>query len=337
MTVRSFISNSDSRKPTGHWPLAWALTVGIVLVLLASWEIHWRRRGWVSMVEQEQEAWVLARLSVRPQSTVLLGTSRSGAALDPQAWAAALGSEPPVLLAVEGASALPVLADLAADTSYRGRVIAEMMPTETFAVAEQVGPYVAAAKEARQSPAKRWEAVLRLNVPSHLVFRRPELQPERLVSAALAGRSVHPFHYRLRKDMYRPVDFASEGRLPNQPNVLDTLPFSKMRSWGVPLTGAALDRRIANIARDVAQIQRRGGEVTFLLLSGCGGRKVIEELLYPKPLYWARLAEIPSVRLIDADAYPEIAGLPCYDGSHIDSHDAPGVTRHIAHLVMDKP
>ena len=336
-TVRSFISNSDSRKPTGHWPRTWALAAGIVFLLLGTWELFWRSRGWTTMVVADREAWVLARLSVRPTSTVLLGTSRTGAALDPEVWAVELGSERPVMLAVEGVSALPVLADLAADTSFRGRVVAEMMPTETFAPGELVGPYVAAAREARTSPAKRWEAALRIAGSSHLVFRRPELQVNRLIRNALQGVPLRPVHYRLRKDLFRPIDFAIDHRAPNQPAVLDTLTFGYIRRWGTPLRGAGLDRRIASIARDVQRIQQRGGVVSFLLLSGCGGRKAMEEILYPKPLYWNRLAEIPGVRLIDADSYPEIAGLPCYDGSHIDMHDAPVVTRRVARVVGGTP
>ncbi len=289
------------------------------------------------MIEADREAWVLARLRVRPTSTVLVGSSRTGAALDPQVWAAALGSEPPVMLAVEGESSLPVLADLAADTTFHGFVAAEMLPLATFMQAEPVGPYVKAAREARQSPAKRWEAVLRLNGPSHLVFRRPELQVDRLITMALLGGTLHPVHYRLRKDLFRPINFAIERKTPNQPAVFDTMTFVSMRRWGVPLVGPALDQRIARIAADVKRIQQRGGKVVFLLLSGCGGRKAMEEILYPRPLYWDRLAEVPGVRMIDADAYPEIGGLPCYDGSHIDMHDAPAVTRRIAHLVTEQP
>jgi hypothetical protein len=306
-------------------------------VLLAGWELYWRSRGWVAMIESDEAAWVLARLSVRPQSTVLLGTSRTGAALDPRVWGATMGTPPPVDLAVEGASSLPVLADLASDTTFRGLVVAEMLPLETFAEAEPVGPFLEAAREARESPAKRWEAVLRLNGPSHLVLRRPELRVDRLIANWVQGNRLHAVHYRLRKDLFRPIDFLQEGRRPDQPAIFDTLTFTHMRRWGVPLTGAGLDRRIASIGADVRRIQQRGGTVVFLLLSGCGGRKAMEEALYPKTAYWSRLAEVPGVRMIDADTLPEYAGLPCYDGSHIDQRDAPAVTRRIAHAVMDRP
>jgi hypothetical protein len=336
-TVRSFISNSDSRKPTGHWPRTWLLTVSLVVALLGGWEAYWRSQGWLPMIVADQEAWVLARLRVQPTSTVLVGSSRTGAALDPLVWAATLGTEPPVMLAVEGESSLPVLADLAADTTFHGIVVAEMMPMATFMQDEPVGPYVAAAAEARQSPAKRWEARLRLSGPSHLVFRRPELQVNLLLGYLLLGGNVHQVHYRLRKDLFRPIDFRTEGGVPNPPAVLDTLAFTHLRRWGVPLVGAALDQRIAHIAADVKRIQQRGGTVVFLLFSGCGGRKAMEETLYPRSQYWDRLAEVPGVRMIDTDAYPEIGGLPCYDGSHIDTHDAPAVTRRVAHLVTDKP
>jgi hypothetical protein len=282
---------------------------------------------------------VLARARVRPNSTVLIGTSRIAAADDPRVWGQTLGTEPPVMLATEGEGSLPVLADLARDTTFRGHAVVEMMPTATYDPTAGRGgtleEFLRAYREHLVSPAKRWEARLRVAIPSHFVFRRAEVLPSRLVPAFVAGEAPRPRHHALRADLFRPIDFRLDRIGPNRPEVLDTVRFQNIRRWGAPMSGAPLDSLFSVVGSEVAAIQRRGGRVTFILLEGCGGRKVIENRLYPRERYWNRLRAIPNVAMIDSDDYPTIVNLPCYDGSHIDARDAPAVTREIARAISD--
>jgi hypothetical protein len=312
----------------------------VAFVGLGGWEAYWRIRGWTPTVEAEKETWVLARMRVRPTSTVLVGTSRIAAAIDPLVWASALGTEPPVMLAAEGEGSLPVLDNLANDSTFRGHAVVEMLPSVTYERdAGTIGPfndYLRAYRESRESPARRWEAWFRTHVPSHMVFRRTELLPGRLVPAVLGHQQIRQPHHSLRIDEYRPIDFRLDGIAPNRPSVLDSARFRYIRRWGAPLTGTALDSLISSIGSDVARIQMRGGKVTFIVFQGCGGRRLVEQDLYPTATYWARLRAIPGVKMIDSDDYPEIAGLPCFDGSHIDIQAAPAVTRFVSGLVTAK-
>jgi hypothetical protein len=307
---------------------------------LGGWEMLWRARGWTPTVEAEQEAWVLARMRVKPTSTVLAGSSRIAAAVDPSIWAATLYTDAPVMLAAEGVGALPVLANLASDEQFRGHLVLEMMPVFSYTRdAYASGPLrgnLAAYREAQESPARRWEAWLRVHVPSHFVFRRPELLPQNYVPALMTGRRMRQRHNGLRADQFRPIDFRRDGFAPNRPQVMDTSQFRQIRRWNTPATGATLDSLLARISEDVARLQQRGGTVTFVALQGCGGRRIVETALFPKPVYWERLRAIPGVRLIDSDDVPEIAGLPCYDGSHVDERDTPLVTARLAQLATKR-
>ena len=337
----SFTSSSDKRIPTGPWLRIWALALVLALAVLGAFEAYWRIHGWAPTIEAERETWVLARMRVRPTSTVLLGTSRMAAAIDPQVWAFTLGTQPPVMLAAEGEGSLPILADLAGDTSFHGHLVVEMLPTETYQKgAGERGPlraYLRAYRESVTSPARRWEAWLRVNVPSHFVFRRTELLPGRLVPAVLARHRIRQSHHSLRSDQFRPIDFRLDGIGPDRPTILDSARFRYIRRWGIPLAGTALDSLVRRIAVDVNRIQRRGGRVTFVVFQGCGGRRLVEKHLYPTAIYWDRLRAIPGVQAIDSDEYPEIANLPCFDGSHIDVRDAPAVTKIVARLVTASP
>ena len=319
----------------------WVCGFAAAVLLLSGWEARWRSRGWTPTIEAERETWVLARMRVKPASTVLLGTSRIAAAIDPLVWAATVGDEPPVMLAAEGEGSLPLLEDLASDTSFHGHLVVEMMPTVTWQRgAGSTGPlreYIRAYHESQSSPARRWEAWLRTHVPSHLVFRRTELLPGRLVPAIIGRQRIREMHHSLRGDQFRPIDFRLDGIGPNRPVVLDSARYRYIRRWGAPLVGPALDSLTRAIAASVARVQRRGGKVTFVVFQGCGGRKLVEQELYPTAAYWNRLRAIPGVRAIDSDEYPGIADVPCYDGSHIDVRDAPAVTRLVARLVAPNP
>jgi hypothetical protein len=244
------------------------------------------------------------------------------------------------MLAAEGEGSLPVLENLANDSTFRGHAVVEMMPSVTYEKdAGTIGPlndYLLAYRASRVSPARRWEAWFRTHVPSHMVFRRTELLPGRLVPAVIGHQRIRQPHHSLRMDQYRPIDFRLDGIAPNRPSVLDSARFRYIRRWGAPLTGTALDSLIERIASDVARIQFRGGKVTFIVFQGCGGRRLVEQELYPTATYWARLRAIPGVKMIDSDDYPEIAGLPCFDGSHIDVQASPAVTRLVSGLVAAK-
>lgn len=318
----------------------WCVAVTVAALLLGLWEGFWRSRGWHPAIEAARSVWVLARLRVRPSSTVLLGSSRIGAAVDPLIWATTLGGTPPIMLAIEGEGTLPLLTEFARDTTFHGHLVVEMMAPVTFSRTAANSPllddYIKAYRATRASPALLWEAWLRVRVPGHLVFRRIELLPNRIVPTLVSRRPVRPVHYSLRDDHFRPIDFRIDGFPPNRPEIMDTAHFRYIRKWGVPRSPRELDTLIARVTGDVRRIQARGGDVTFIVLQGCGGRRAVELDLYPKVVFWNRLRSIPGARSIDSDDHVEIADLPCYDGSHIDVSFVPAVTRLIAHLVASR-
>jgi hypothetical protein len=338
--VRATLSSVNDRLPRGGWSRTWALAAILYALILGGWELAWRLRGWKPTVEAYTESWVIARRRVRPNSTVTAGTSRIQGALDPNVWKAATG-QTLTQLALTGGSPISILEDLADDESYHGLVLADVLPFYTFDAAARgdslAHEYLAASRAAAISPAKRWEAYLRTNVPSHFVFRREELLPENLVPVLSDGRIPQTPHTVQGPDRYHPLVFRETGVPANSPSVLDSATFSHLRRVTHPASGPELDQLVSRILRSAERIRLRGGRVVFILFDACGGRKIIEEALYPKERYWGRLRDTPGVLTIDTGDYPEISSLDCFDGSHIDHEDAPGVTRLIAKLVTAAP
>ena len=77
--------STDARLPRGDWPWTWRLVVLLSTLVLGTWELHWRQRGWDATVEANEESWILARGRLFPGSTVVAGTSRIQGVLDPDA------------------------------------------------------------------------------------------------------------------------------------------------------------------------------------------------------------------------------------------------------------
>lgn len=328
--------SADARLPRGDGWRTILVALALVVLVLGSWELFWRSRGWTPTVEASQEGWILARGRIQPTSTVITGTSRIQGALDPDAWQAATGEKAPIQLALAGASPLPVLEDLAADSSFHGLVLAELLPFYTFdarlGAEEDTRNFLAAYREAQSSPAERWEAWFRTHVPNHFVFRRTKLLPHRF-RRAYKGNDLAPPQSYERSDRYHPIFFSEQFRRTVAPGNLDSMRFQNLKKTTRPATGAELERLHGRIRESATQIVARGGRVVLIHLDACGGRKIAESRLYPEAVYWAPLRKIPGITLIDSDDHPEIANLPCLDGSHIDATDAPAVTRFLARLI----
>ncbi len=338
--VLSSTSSSNDRLPPGPWARTWLLTATIVAVVLGGWELLLRGHGVAASVEANKESWILARGRVVPGSTVITGSSRIQAVIDPEPWTREFGGDPPINLALAGGSPVPVLEDLAADSSFHGLVLAEILPMYVFDLRGQgeavVQENLEAYRDARSSPATRWEAQLRVYLAGRFSFRRAEILPQRSYTALLNGELPAPPFGGMEPSRYHPVYFRRVGLPADRPTILDTMTFRPAILNTRPATGTALDSLLQRIQASTAAIQRRGGRVVFLRFPACGGRGALEEKYFPRDVYWRPLPSLTGSLTIDLGDYPEVASLHCFDGSHIDLADAPVVDSLILQAVKQQ-
>lgn len=338
-TVRSSTSSSNDRLPTGGWGGTWLATTLLVLLPLGAWEGYWRTQGFRPRVEAVDESWVLAFRTVPRASTVVVGTSRIQAALEPGVFQAAMGGVPPVNLSLPGNSPLPILEYLADSTDFRGLVLAELLPLFVFDAtlrSEARGrDVIARYGRERGSPAELWENWLLVHGLQHLVFRAPALLPERFVAEARAGRRPLAGNVALRADRFGPV---------HQRPLTTTRPWDAVQGFhgleygvaektGRPANAGEYAAFVQRIERSVNTILDRGGTVVLLYLPACGERRSIEERRYPRGRYWDPLAQSTRAVAIATEDYPTLMNFDCFDGSHIDAGDAPRYTRALADVL----
>jgi hypothetical protein len=311
-----------------------------LLVLLGGWEITLRALGYYHQVYAADESWILAFARVPRASTVVLGTSRIQAALEPDAWRSVMGGSAPVDLALPGNSPLPVFEYLADSTDYRGLVVVEILPLEAFDATQQgaargIG-LIHRFNHDRVSPASLSESWLQVHLLQYLVFRSPELLPSFVIKQVGKGSLLpQPGVLHMHPDRFGPI--AQHPLLATHPwdprRGFYTITHTIAEHAGRPATPEEFAALVARYARAAAAIRARGGKVVFVYLAACGSRLEVEERRYPRARYWdAFVSRVPGIAVASADV-PELSRFDCWDGSHIDAADAPAFSRALASTI----
>jgi hypothetical protein len=327
--------------PPGRWSGTWVLALLITVALLGSWEVAGRRAGFVPSITDDVQAWTVMRGRVSDGSTVVIGTSRAQADLDLRVWADEVGGASPVNLTIAGGSVLPVLDELADIETFRGLVVADIIPRIEFDATrhreELTAPYLSAYEDVRRSPARYAEAHLRSAMPG-MVFKNNGLSPRRVIGSVVAVvRGFRPPelllptppYFSIRGDRYMSLDF-SDVELAERVDML----IEHITQRGHPAVGSEVDDVLARVERAVRRIEDRGGRVVLVHFPHCGAIEELEERTYPRPQYWDRLESLGVGETIYTADRPSLGGFDCPDGSHLDTRDSAEFTRALVRIVV---
>jgi len=100
----------------------------IIGISLISWEYYLRNKGYQISYDDGKEFWAHERSKVyqhKDKITVFIGSSRIKYDLDSDIWMTETG-ERPIQLACVGSTPISVLADLAADEKFKGKLIIDV-------------------------------------------------------------------------------------------------------------------------------------------------------------------------------------------------------------------
>lgn len=329
--MHSSTSSSRERAPRGPWLRTWLLALALLAVSLAAWKVNWTSRGYGLALANNPSAWAAQRLKMKPGSTVLLGTSRMQAGVNPEVWAEETGGETPLQLSLVGTSPLPILKHLAEQTNFHGLVVMGVVEMTLFDV-ENTNSYakeaLAAYRDLVTSPSRRVGVVLNRHLPTSLLVRHRSLNLAGMLDALWEREPLKNPHSNMQPDRW--IEFEVD-RLDR-----NTLDYTEYENQGRPASAAQRDSIIADIETCVGEIQSRGGKVVLVVVPACGKRREIEVRRYPREFYWDKLAAATSALTIYAYDYPELMDFECADGSHLDERDARKFTRALARLVRER-
>ncbi|MDQ3918277.1 MAG: hypothetical protein M3348_07350, partial [Acidobacteriota bacterium] len=208
---------SDLASTSGHeakilsagWLRTWAIAAALTLLLLGGVEAVWRASGFRPALNDDARLWAAARRRVRPDSTVLVGSSRMHADVRPATFAEVTGADT-VQLAVTGGMSYPVLEDLARDPSFKGTVVCELSEVEISTGITTPLERDFVREYRRESPAGRAEAFLQRPVQERLALGLPQLTAPSVFGSLLRGPRPEPSAaaYSVAADRTLSVDFS---------------------------------------------------------------------------------------------------------------------------------
>jgi hypothetical protein len=324
------------------------LTLVLVLVATAGWEMYLRNKGmWISYDDNEG-LWSDKRSKVYKSSndaTVFIGSSRIKYDLDIPTWEKITGDEA-IQLAMVGSNPRPVLENLADDKKFHGKLVIDV--TEGLFFSREGGrstPDKNIGYYKKITPAQRFSFQVNHVLESHLVFLDKNYFS---LNSLLGAIPVHE-----RPEVYGgpnfPQDFGKVSferqTLMTDKFVADTNLQNQVKSiWGefrkrskdVPVTGAALDSIINSVKSCTDRIIARGGKIIFVRTPSSGPYLAGERMGFPREKYWDKLLSVTKCPGIHFEDYPAIAHFVCPEWSHLAPKDAIVFTKNFISILEEK-
>ena len=350
--MHSSTSNFDFTRVVPDVPWRGVLLTVALLSVVATtaWEVRARRAGYAPTLNDTADLWAEARGQVRPDSLVLLGTSRMLFDVDLDVLESGLGRKP-IQLALVGSSPFPILADLAADENFRGTVLLDIVPA--MFLAPTGSPPVQASETALRryrtwNHAQQWSHQLAVRLEDHVAFvRQEDLTLAKLLErvpvpnrkGAIVPPAYPPYFYSLERN--RRARMVPEAAIvgsplnvqvtntwlplftpPPPPSFIPLPQFQQMMMHG-------LETRFRETAKHIARIRARGGKVVFLRLPVTGPLAAAEEKLAPRAVTWDRLVRENAVPAIHFAEHAELNAFDCPEWSHLSAEDSVEFTRRL--------
>ena len=335
----------DYERPIPQVPWR-GMTVVVVLVVIAAasaWEIYCRSIGYGPTLNDNEDLWASTRRRVKPESIVIVGDSRGWFDLDLDELQEGLGKRP-VQLAMGGACAYPVLADLANDESFHGTIICSVVPRLFFAP-PGTPPMERGEKAVRrshtQTPAQRASQYLAMPFEEHVAFlKQEELTLDDLLKRlpipnrpyAQVPPRLPPYFGTLdRERRARMIEECARPGSELQRTIqqiwlpLFTPPpppsYIPKEDFGKKM-GQAIEQRFHDVAAAVQKLRARGGKIVFVRLPDSGGLKALEDRDTPRAQTWDPLLKDTAAPGIYYEDFPELSGFNCPEWSHLSAGDS---------------
>ena len=325
------------------------LTVVLLALFTAGWELYWRSRGFRPTYNDDKVLWATKRKEVyKPsdQASVFIGPSRIKFDLDIPTWEALTG-EKAIQLAIVGTSCRPILNDLAKDEKFKGKLVIDATEFTIFSgiarrdksAIESIDYYK------KQTPSQKLSSVINDGLESNVVF----LEEGKFgLNALLYGMQVPN-----RQSVLGPPAFPKEFSVCSfdrqsylTPMFLSDPRLIKIQiaNWikrGATskkpgLRGDSLLAVFQQIKTSIDKITARGGQVVFVRPPSSGGYLEMEKIVYPRNQYWDALLTYTKTPGIYYADYAETANMVCPEWSHLSPTDAAVYTRNLVKILQEE-
>jgi hypothetical protein len=265
-----------------------------------------------------------------PRIVAFLGASRMALGYSPDAFAFAAPDLRGIQLSISDNLPFTVLADLAADESFRGVAVIDLIEPEIadpLLLTDSQG-YVDRSHALLRVPGAVANRYLASHAQSHLAILG--IGGRRIVTS-LAGkrRWPSPAWVAIDRDRISHGDYTLA-----EPSALRARADRRVAGLPAPPSPDAwlsiLDRHLEPL---VHRIRARGGDVVVLHMPITGQLAERVDKLYPRHLYWDAFAAKSSAHVLHFRDLPAMASLTCPDEMHLDQRDQAAFTRALVEAL----
>jgi hypothetical protein len=310
--------------------MTWLVVASLVAVIVVSYEMFLRSRGYQPSVRDDEYAWAWERMRVddSPRTAALLGSSRIMLAFSPEGFRQVLPDWQYVQLGINGSRPIGTLFDLANDPSFKGVAVVDLSELSLFKSSwSSQDAYIAAYH-------RRWHTV------GAMIERWLATRVQARVAMS-ATRGINTFGKLFR-----------DGSFPTPPYVVTHPDRTRFADYSLADVGRLRRVRIDLLQNEppqadpnlwlaealevepaIAAIEARGGRVVYVRMPTCDERYASDERETPKALFWDVLATRTRAVTVHFLDYPQLAKFECPDTSHIASKDGPEFTRALFEIL----
>ncbi len=321
------------------------------LVALTAWELYWRSKGYIPMLEDNKALWAVQRAKVEDagqSDVVLLGSSRALFDLQLDQWEQETGVRP-IQLASTGSSPLPSFHDLVENTTFAGSVIIGVAPGVYFSTTY---PGAAPIKRIQtrvdhyfdRTYADKLNHLLDIPLQRSFAFLAnddedwsDDLDLKTLVNNITIGnRTGGP----VMPPFYRFQDIEIDRNLKMMQRTVTDTAFANSikRVWGFfGSTNPPPDKEstIAYFLKDLEKFRARGGNAILLRCPSSGGVREAEKQFLPRETFWDELVRQANVPAYHFEDYPQLNQFYCPEWSHLSAADAATFTTELTRILKE--
>jgi len=334
---------------SNHFAKSALWTLLFVTGFFACWEWYLRSKGIDISYDDGKELWAYKRRQVyNENATVFIGASRIKYGLDIPTWKKLTG-EDAIQLAIDGASPLPILNDLAADEKFKGKVVIDIAESFLFSskayLLSRPVSYLNYYKN--ETPTEKTSFWLNQRLESQFVFLdRDHLSLNGFLDKAqykLKPRGgvfiTPPFPIgfcRVTEDRQSKMTDQFVNDSTQIKWVLGNFYALGGRTKSETPDKAVTDSFLTVIKNNIDKIKARGGKVILVRTPSTGIFWKAEEKDYPREKFWNRLVEVTNAPAIHFMDYEAVTNFNCPDNSHLTPKDAIVFTENLVSILEQK-
>ncbi|PNQ73342.1 hypothetical protein C1T31_07435 [Hanstruepera neustonica] len=331
--------------------LSFFVTLILSLVAIVSWECYWRYQGLEPNIDDNKNLWANQRAKLenfQANTAIFIGSSRILYDIQLDVWETDTNTKP-IMLAVQGASPIPVFKDIVEKTNYNGLLVVGVTPGLFFST---LFPEASPIKRPQslvdyyynRTYAQRLNHKLSVPLQKHLAFYRDgdeswdsDVDLKTLLNKIQLKERSEPFYPPFNN--FEEITLERHMKMPER-MITDTAYANTVKEvWKTLLGGdfppperEATTNAFVELAK---KFKDKGGQLVLVRCPSSGLFKEAESKGFSRDLFWDELVKKADVKSYHYMDYEQFGNLNLPEWSHLSTEDARFFTAELIKIMKE--